>query len=261
MVALTFLVGHIADRFDRRRIVAACQLVECIVLALLTFGDRDGKLDVSVLFGAVAFLGAARAFETPTMSALLPALVPDALLQKAIAVSSSAMQTATIVGPSLGGLLYATGASVPLGISALCLSAACGAMAFIKMERTSPKREPISFHSVFSGVSFIRSRPIILGAISLDLFAVLLGGVTALLPIFARDILHTGPWGARIFALSPCCGSARDVHPTRANTNQPTRGHQDVRRCHRVWNRNCHFFHFNEFRNLSHCAGDPGSSR
>ena len=207
MVALTFLVGHIADRFDRRRIVAACQFVECIVLALLTFGDRDGKLDVSLLFGAVAFLGAARAFETPTMSALLPALVPDALLQKAIAVSSSAMQTATIVGPSLGGLLYAAGASVPLGISALCLSAACGAMAFIKMERTSPEREPISFHSVFSGVSFIRSRPIILGAISLDLFAVLLGGVTALLPIFARDILHTGPWGLGFLRSAPAAGA------------------------------------------------------
>ena len=174
MVALTFLVGHIADRLDRRRIVATCQFVECIVMALLTLGDRDGKLDVSVLFAAVALLGAARAFETPTMSALLPALVPEALLPKAFAVSSSAMQTATIVGPSLGGLLYAAGASVPLGVSALCLLAASGAMAFIKMERTPPKREPISFQSVFSGVSFIRSRPIILGAISLDLFAVFL---------------------------------------------------------------------------------------
>jgi MFS family permease len=207
MVALTFLVGHIADRFDRRRIVAACQFVECLVLALLTFGDRDGKLDVAVLFAAVALLGAARAFETPTMSALLPALVPDALLQKAIAVSSSAMQTATVVGPSLGGLLYATGASVPLGVSAICLAAACGAMAFIKMERTPPKREPISFQSIFSGVSFIRSRPIILGAISLDMFAVLLGGVTALLPIFARDILHTGPWGLGLLRSAPALGA------------------------------------------------------
>jgi MFS family permease len=207
MVALTFLVGHIADRFDRRRIVAGCQFLECIVLAMLTFGDRDGKLDVAVLFAAVALLGAARAFETPTMSALLPALVPDALLQKAIAVSSSAMQTATIVGPSLGGLLYATGASVPLGLSALCLSTAGGAMAFIKMERTQPEREPISFRSIFSGVSFIRSRPIILGAISLDLFAVLLGGVTALLPIFARDILHTGPWGLGFLRSAPAVGA------------------------------------------------------
>jgi MFS family permease len=207
MVALTFLVGHIADRFDRRRIVAACQFLECIVLASLALGDRDGKLDVAVLFAAVALLGAARAFETPTMSALLPALVPDVLLQKAVAVSSSAMQTATIVGPSLGGLLYANGVSVPLGFAALSLSVAGGAIAFIRMERTPPKREPISFQSIFSGVSFIRSRPIILGAISLDLFAVLLGGVTALLPIFARDILHTGPWGLGFLRSAPALGA------------------------------------------------------
>jgi MFS family permease len=207
LVALTFLVGHIADRFDRRRIVAACQFIEFLVLALLTFGDRDGKLDVAVLFIAVALLGAARAFETPTMSALLPALVPETLLQKAVAVSSSAMQTATIVGPSLGGLLFATGASVPLGVSALCLSAACSAMLVIRVERTPPRREPISFRSIFSGVSFIRSRPIILGAISLDLFAVLLGGVTALLPIFARDLLHTGPWGLGFLRSAPAAGA------------------------------------------------------
>jgi MFS family permease len=207
MVALTFLVGHIADRLDRRRIVAVCQCFECIVMALLTLGDRDGKLDVTVLFAAVALLGAARAFESPTMSALLPALVPEALLPKAFAVSSSAMQAATIVGPSLGGLLYAAGASVPLGASALCLLAASGAMAFIKIERIPPKREPVSFQSVFSGVSFIRRRPIILGAISLDLFAVLFGGVTALLPIFARDILHTGPWGLGFLRSAPAVGA------------------------------------------------------
>ncbi|MBV8379031.1 MAG: MFS transporter [Verrucomicrobia bacterium] len=207
MVALTFLVGHFADRFDRRRIVAACQFVEFLVLALLTFGDRDGKLSVTVLFAAVALLGAARAFESPTMSALLPALIPEALLQKAVAVSSSAMQTATIIGPSLGGLLFATGASVPLGVSALCLSAACSAMLVIRTERVPPRREPISFQSIFSGVSFIRSRPIILGAISLDLFAVLLGGVTALLPIFARDILHIGPWGLGMLRSAPAVGA------------------------------------------------------
>jgi MFS family permease len=207
MVALTFLVGHIADRLDRRRIVATCQCFECFVIALLTLSDRDGRLDVTVLFAAVALLGAARAFESPTMSALLPALVPEALLPKAFAVSSSAMQTATIVGPSLGGLLYAAGASVPLAVSALCLLAASGAMAFLRTERIPPKREPVSFQSVFSGVSFIRRRPIILGAISLDLFAVLFGGVTALLPIFARDILHTGPWGLGFLRSAPAAGA------------------------------------------------------
>jgi hypothetical protein len=169
--------------------------------------NRHEKLEVAILFAAVALLGAARAFESPTMSALLPALVPESLLPKAIAVSSSAMQTATIVGPSLGGLLYAAGASMPLGIAALCLSIACGAMLLMKIERQPLKREPISFQSIFSGVAFIRSRPLILGAISLDLFAVLLGGVTALLPIFARDILHTGPWGLGFLRSAPAAGA------------------------------------------------------
>jgi MFS family permease len=94
-----------------------------------------------------------------------------------------------------------------LGVAALSLSVACGAIAFIRMERAPPQREPISFQSIFSGVSFIRSRPIILGAISLDLFAVLLGGVTALLPIFARDILHTGPWGLGFLRSAPALGA------------------------------------------------------
>ncbi len=207
MVALTFLVGHIADRFDRRRIVATCQLVQCLLLVLLTLANRHEKLEVVILFAAVALLGAARAFESPAMSALLPALVPEPLLPRAIAVSSSAMQTATIVGPSLGGLLYAAGASMPLGIAALCLSVASGAMLLINIERRPLKREPISFQSIFSGVAFIRSRPLILGAISLDLFAVLLGGVTALLPIFARDILHTGPWGLGFLRSAPAAGA------------------------------------------------------
>jgi Transmembrane secretion effector len=105
MVALTFLVEYIADRLDSRRIIATCQSFECVVMALLTLGDRDGKLDVTALFAAVALLGAARAFETPTMSALLPALVPEVLLPKAFAVSFSAMQTATIIGSSLVGFL------------------------------------------------------------------------------------------------------------------------------------------------------------
>jgi MFS family permease len=261
MIVLTFLVGHIADRFDRRRIVATCQFVEFVVLAFLTFGDRDGKLDVTVLFAAVALLGAARAFEAPTMSALLPALVPGALLQKAVAVSSSAMQTATIVGPSVGGLLYAGGASLPLGVAALCLSAACSAMLVIRMERKPPKREPISFQSVFSGVSFIRSRPIILGAISLDLFAVLLGGVTALLPIFARDILHTGPWGLGFLRSAPCVGSAHDVRFTAPFAHDPAGRGEDVCRSDRLWDGNFHFFSFRQFRDLTSRSHNHGRSR
>ncbi|WP_246088850.1 MFS transporter [Phreatobacter stygius] len=207
MVLLTFVVGHVADRFDRRRIVMLCQVIEAATLAVVTLGVIEDWLTVPAIFAAVAVLGAARSFEHPTFSALLPALLPVDLLSRALAISSSAMQTATIIGPSVGGLLYALGAGLPLGLAAFCLAAASVATALIKVERAAPSREPITFHSVFSGVLFIRSRPLILGTISLDLFAVLLGGITALLPIFARDILDTGPWGLGLLRSAPAVGA------------------------------------------------------
>lgn len=207
MVLLTFVVGHVADRFDRRRIVMLCQVIEAATLGVVTLGVIGDWLTVPAIFAAVAVLGAARSFESPTFSALLPALLPTDLLSRALAISSSAMQTATIIGPSVGGLLYALGAGLPLGLAAICLGAAAIATALIKVERTAPSREPITLHSVFSGVLFIRSRPLILGTISLDLFAVLLGGVTALLPIFAHDVLQTGPWGLGLLRSAPAVGA------------------------------------------------------
>ncbi|MBN8943556.1 MAG: MFS transporter [Rhizobiales bacterium] len=207
MVLLTFVVGHVADRFDRRRIVMLCQVIEAATLAFVTLGVIGDWLTVPAIFAAVAVLGAARSFESPTFSALLPALLPTELLSRALAISSSAMQTATIIGPSVGGLLYALGAGLPLGLAAICLAAAAMATALIKAERAAPSREPITLHSVFSGVLFIRSRPLILGTISLDLFAVLLGGVTALLPIFAHDVLQTGPWGLGLLRSAPAVGA------------------------------------------------------
>jgi MFS family permease len=207
MALLTFLVGHAADRFDRRRIVVLCHLVQCATLGLLTIGIVTHELGLTAIFCAVAVLGAARAFESPTMTALLPVLVPIRLLHQAIAISTSAMQTATIVGPSLGGLLYVAGADFPFGLAALLLLCAALSMMAIKLERQAPRREPVTLRSVFSGVSFIFGRPIVLGTISLDLFAVLLGGVTALMPIFARDILHTGPWGLGLLRSAPAVGA------------------------------------------------------
>ncbi|RJF89998.1 MFS transporter [Oleomonas cavernae] len=207
MVTLTFVVGHVADRFDRRRIVFVCQLVEALTMALLLLGEWGGWLGVTGIFAGLAAIGAARAFEHPTNSALLPGLMPAALLPKALAVSSSAMQTATIVGPSLGGLLYAAGVEVPMALSALLFLGASLSMAALRLERTPPRREPVTLRSVFSGVTFIRNQPLVLGTISLDLFAVLLGGVTALLPIFASDILHTGPWGLGLLRSAPAVGA------------------------------------------------------
>ncbi|MDR6290154.1 MULTISPECIES: MFS transporter [Inquilinus] len=207
MVVLTLLVGHVADQYDRRRIVQICQLVEGLTLAVLAVAIFDDWLTIPGVFAAVLVLGAARAFEQPTMAALLPALVPAVALPRALAISSSAVQTATIIGPSLGGLLYAVGVTAPFVIAAVFFLAACGLMTFMRLQRSVPRREPPTLRSVFSGIAFIRSRPVILGSISLDMFAVLLGGATALLPIYAHDILQTGPWGLGLLRSAPAVGA------------------------------------------------------
>ena len=207
MVALTFVVGPLADRIDRSRIIAACEIVNVTTLVLLAIGAARDWLNAPLIFAAVALLGASRAFEHPSMSALLPGVVGERELPKAVAYASSAMQTATIIGPALGGLLYAFGAPMPLGLAAFMSAATGVAVIAIPLERKPPSKEPVTLASVFSGLSFIWRRPVILGAISLDLFAVLLGGVTALLPIYAHDILETGSLGLGLLRSAPAVGA------------------------------------------------------
>jgi len=141
------------------------------------------------------------------MQALLPSLVPAAILSRAMAAGSSASMTAMIVGPALGGFLYVAGAGTVYGVAALLFLGAALLMWQVKLERAPVAREPATLKTVFAGISFIRHRPVVLGAISLDLFAVLLGGATALLPVFARDILHTGPWGLGLLRAAPAVGA------------------------------------------------------
>lgn len=207
MLALTLVSGHVADRYDRRRIVIVCELVEGAALAFLVAGMVGGWLTVGLIYAAVAVLGAAQAFVAPTLSALLPGVVPTPLLPRAMAVSSSAFQTALIVGPSVGGILYAVGAYLPFGAAAACFLAACAATVMMRLERRPPSREPVTMKSVLGGLTFVWSRPVVLGTISLDLVAVLLGGLVALLPIFAKDILHTGPWGLGVLRAMPAVGA------------------------------------------------------
>jgi MFS family permease len=152
-------------------------------------------------------MGATVAFERPTMAALLPNIVPSSMLQRAVATSTSMMQTALIIGPSLGGLLYGAHPVAPFAVSAVMFTAASINVISIRISWTPSKREPVTLTSVFAGVSFIKSRPVMLGTISLDLFAVLLGGATALLPMFARDILHAGPWGLGLLRAAPAIGA------------------------------------------------------
>ena len=207
MVVLTFVVGHVADRFDRRRIGFVCQVGDAACVAFLGIGQMMGWLSVPLIFGTVLVLGATQAFERPTMAALLPAIVPPAMLQRAIATSTSFQQAAFVLGPALGGLLYGVAAPVPFIAAAVLF--ALGSLSVIAIERLAriEKREPVTLKSVFAGVTFIWGRPVMLGTISLDLFAVLLGGATALLPIYARDILHAGPLSLGFLRAAPAVGA------------------------------------------------------
>ncbi len=207
MVVLTLAAGHAADRYDRRTIIRICQATEACAAAALAIGSFGGWLNTTHIFIAAAAIGAARSFEYPTLLALLPGLIPPQLLPRAAALSSSASQTARIVGPALGGLLYAAGPTAPYLIAAVLYLAAGVLISIIRLERVPPPMESKGFRSIFLGISFIVKRPAVLGAISLDLFAVLLGGATALLPIYAKDILGTGAWGLGILRSGPALGA------------------------------------------------------
>jgi MFS family permease len=205
--AFGLFAGHIADRFDRRRVVRLCQTIEASVLALLALGSAAGVLTIPAILAAVFVLGAVRATEATTIHALLPQLVAAALIPRAAAGSASANQTAIILGPALGGIAYGFGGSTAYALSALMFFTASVLAARIRIALPPPARERPSLTSLLSGIAFIRARPEILGAISLDLVAVLLGGATALLPIYARDILATEPWGLGLLRSAPAVGA------------------------------------------------------
>ena len=207
VMLLTLVVGHVADRYDRRRIAAICQVIEFATSLMLTLGVARGWLTMNGIFALVTVLGAARAFESPTISALMPSLVEPSELQHASAWSASANQAATILGPAAGGLLYAVAPPIPFGLSATLFLVSAALVTLVRMDRPVPAREAATMRSVLSGITFILDHPAVLGAISLDLFAVLLGGATALLPIYARDILNTGSWGLGVLRAAPAVGA------------------------------------------------------
>ena len=195
VVVLGLLIGQIADRYDRRVVVGICQIVKALAAAAFAIGTLGGFLTRDVMLAILFVSGTARAFETPTMHTLVPGIVPPELLQRAIASSGSAGQTAIICGPALGGLLYVFGAStVYLTCTAVFVLASI-LVSRIQMQSTPPDKKPVTVEAVFAGFRYIRHNKVVLGAISLDLFAMLLGGVTALLPIYAKDVLDDWPLG------------------------------------------------------------------
>ncbi|MED4227243.1 MFS transporter [Neobacillus cucumis] len=208
MVLLTFVVGQIADQFDRRKIVFICLMIESFIAALLLYGNLSGWLGSEQILVAAAILGACRSFEGPTSAALLPQLVPNKILQQAISLITTAGQTSQILGPMIGGLLFSLGASYVYSTATVALLIGAILTYLVRPEHEFVRKsEPVSFRSIFLGLEFIYRHPVILGTISLDLFAVLLGGATALLPIYAQDILHTGPWGLGLMRTAPAVGA------------------------------------------------------
>ena len=206
-VLLALPAGHVADQFERRRIVLLGQMVEWVAIVLLAALTLSGRIHETGILLLVFVLGVAKAFEFPALQSMLPALVPPAILPRAMAVNASAGQAAMIMGPALGGLLYVAGPGVVYVVAALLYLGSALLMSRLRYEQAPPRREPATLKTVFAGVHFIRARKDVLGVISLDLFAVLLGGATALLPIFARDILHTGPWGLGLLRAAPAVGA------------------------------------------------------
>ena len=204
---LVLVAGHVADRFDRRRVSQVCMAVEALAAAGLALGSLQGWITEAAIFALIFIVGAARAFQMPAMAALLPALVPRALFPRAIASNSAATQSAVIAGPALGGFLYVAGPGAVYATSVALFLLTGLLIHLIRLQHAQSRADAPGLDSVFDGIRFIRSRPAVLGAISLDLFAVLLGGATALLPVYARDILATGPWGLGLLRSSTAVGA------------------------------------------------------
>lgn len=206
-LVLTLPAGHAADHGHRGRILAICMTAEVAIALILTMADVGGWADRNLLLIVSVALGMAKAFQMPAQQALVPLLVPATLLPKALAFSAGGMQVAIIGGPALGGLIYVAGANVVYVVCAGLFAISVGMFMSVRHAHVPPPKEPVTWNTVLAGFHFIWRRPQILGAISLDLFAVLLGGAVALLPMFAKDVLHVGPWGLGLLRSAPAVGA------------------------------------------------------
>ena len=207
-LALILFAGHAADRYDRRTIIAICMGVQMLCALLLLGFTISGSHVVWPVFAILVLFGSARAFMMPATQAILKNMVPPERFGAAVALSASASHVAIITGPVLGGLLYLVGPRTVFMAAAALLLASVILMSKTKSAPQVRNTAPATWHTVLEGLRFVRSRPIVLGAISLDLFAVLFGGATALLPAYARDVLHAGPTGLGLLRTAPGAGAA-----------------------------------------------------
>jgi MFS family permease len=202
--------GHASDRYERRNVLSACYAGFALCFALLLILAQRRVHSVAAIYVVLILLGAFRSFNGTASRSILPQLVPEEHFPNAVAWNATTFQAATILGPSFGGILYAASHG-PSAVYATATLTAVGAFVStfrIKPESKARPREPMTFKTVFAGLNFIWQKKLILGAISLDLFAVLLGGAVALLPVYAREILHTGPWGLGLLRTAPGVGAA-----------------------------------------------------
>lgn len=203
--------GHASDHFERRHVLSACYGGYAVCFALLLTLTRGGTQSVRSIYVVLILIGMVRSFNSTASRSILPQLVPEEHFPNAVAWNASIFQAATILGPSFGGIVYAAfrGPSVVYVVAMLTAIGATVSSFRIKPEvKARPPREPMSLKTVFAGLHYIWRKKLILGAISLDLFAVLLGGAVALLPVYAREILHTGPWGLGLLRTAPGVGAA-----------------------------------------------------
>ena len=206
-IALSLVTGHVADRFQRRIILGVCYGAMAALSATLFFVSRGGH--VAPIYLVLVGIGVARAFQGPASQSMLPSLVPPQDFGNAVAWSSSFWQGTMVIAPTLGGFGYAAfgGAGPVYAVAAACSLGAFATTMLLRPPAVPARATPVTLDALLAGVRYVRGNQVVLGAISLDLFAVLLGGATALLPIYAHDILHLGPWALGILRSAPAVGA------------------------------------------------------
>jgi MFS family permease len=201
--------GNLADRMERRLIVAAMLVAQALCMLVLTVATATDSVSLTLIYALMIAGGIARTFEMPAMQAFLPSVVPPAILTRAVAMSASAFQLSTIAAPVLAGFVYGLGAAIVHGLATAVFFAGAATVLLVKplrsQEFASPQISP--WQSFIEGLRFVRAQHSILGAISLDMMAVLLGGATALMPIIASEVLHTGAWGLGLLRAAPAAGA------------------------------------------------------
>ena len=202
--------GHASDRFERRNVLSACYAGYALCFALLLALSWRGVPSIAPIYVVLVMIGIVRSFNGPASRSILPQLVPQEHFANAVAWNATIFQASTVLGPSFGGIVYAAFRG-PSAVYVIAMVTAIGATVTtfrIKPEVKARPRKPLNLKTLFAGLHFIRNNKLILGAISLDLFAVMLGGAVALLPVYAREILHTGPWGLGLLRTAPGVGAA-----------------------------------------------------